>query len=153
MIRIKEILLAEDILLGLDAKTREEAVHAVAKTLRGDSRITDWPLFYKTLSESDRSAQTNCRLGLTIPHNRTDRVTAMVMAFARLQAPLKNFLHEIRYVVVLGIPETMDADYLRLVGVLMRVFRDDQLRNALDSASTPEEVLKVFEEGETRLAR
>jgi mannitol/fructose-specific phosphotransferase system IIA component (Ntr-type) len=151
MIRIKEILLPEHIVLGLEAKTREEAVHAVAKTLRGDSRIADWELFYKTLSESDRNAQTNCELGLTIPHNRTDKVTGMAMAFGRLKAPLKTFFHDIRYVVVIGIPETMDADYLRLVGVLMRVFRDDQLRSALDSASTPEEVLKVFEEGETRL--
>jgi mannitol/fructose-specific phosphotransferase system IIA component (Ntr-type) len=151
MIRIKEILLPEHVVLELDAKTREEAVHAVAKTLRDDSRIVDWPLFYKTLSESDRNAQTNCELGLTIPHNRTDTVTAMVMAFGRLKAPLKTPLHEIRYVVVLGIPETMDADYLRLVGVLMRVFRDDQLRSALDSASSPKEVLKVFDEGETKL--
>jgi mannitol/fructose-specific phosphotransferase system IIA component (Ntr-type) len=125
----------------------------VAKTLRGDGRITDWPLFYKTLSESDRSAQTNCRLGLTIPHNRTDAVTAMAMAFGRLKAPLKTPLDEVRYVVVIGIPETMDAEYLRLVGVLMRVFRDDELRAALDAASTPAEVLKVFEEGETRLGR
>jgi mannitol/fructose-specific phosphotransferase system IIA component (Ntr-type) len=153
MIRIKEILLAEHIVLGLDVKTREEAVHEVAKTLRGDSRIADWPLFYKTLSESDRSSQTNCELGLTIPHNRTDSVTAMAMAFGRLKAPLKTPLHEIRYVVVIGIPETMDAEYLRLVGALMRVFRDDQLRAALDSASSPQEVLKVFEEGETRLVR
>jgi mannitol/fructose-specific phosphotransferase system IIA component (Ntr-type) len=151
MIRLKEILLADNIVLDLDVKAREEAVHAVAKTLRGDSRIADWPLFYRTLSESDRSAQTNCELGLTIPHNRTDTVTAMVMAFGRLKAPLKTFFHEIRYVVVIGIPETMDADYLRLVGVLMRVFRDDQLRSALDSASSPREILKVFEEGETRL--
>jgi mannitol/fructose-specific phosphotransferase system IIA component (Ntr-type) len=151
MTRIKEILLPENIVLGLDAKTREEAVHAVAKTLRGDSRIADWPQFYKTLSESDRNAQTNCELGLTVPHNRTDSVTAMVMAFGRLKAPLKSLLHEIRYLVVIGIPETMDADYLRLVGALMRVFRDDQLRSALDSSSTPQEVLKVFEEGETRL--
>ena len=151
MIRIKEILFSEHILLGLEAKTREEAVHAIAKTLRGDSRITNWPLFYKTLSESDRSAQTNCRLGLTIPHNRTDSVTAMVMAFGRLKAPLKISLDDIRYMVVIGIPETMDADYLRLVGVLMRVFRDDRLRAALDSASTPGDILQVFDEGETRL--
>src|SRR5258707_13826606 len=119
MIRIKEILLAEHIVLGLDAKTREEAVHAVAKTLRGDSRIADWPLFYQTLAESDRSAQTNCELGLTIPHNRTDSVTAMAMAFGRLKAPSKTPLQEISYMVVVGIPDTMDAAYLRLVDVFM----------------------------------
>src|SRR5258708_21572066 len=102
MIRIKEILLAEHIVLGLDAKTREEAVHAVAKTLSGDSPIAAWPLFYKTLSESDRSAQTNCELGLTIPHNRTGSVTAMAMAFGRLKAPLKTPLHDILSGSVIG---------------------------------------------------
>jgi len=32
-----------------------------------------------------------------------------------LKAPLKTPLHEIRYVVVIGITEPMDADYLVLV--------------------------------------
>jgi PTS system fructose-specific IIA component len=87
MIRIKEILLPEHIVLGLDAKTREEAVHAVAKALRGDGRIADWPLFYKSLSESDRSAQTNCELGLTIPHNRSDAVTSWCWEFPKPWMP------------------------------------------------------------------
>jgi mannitol/fructose-specific phosphotransferase system IIA component (Ntr-type) len=151
MTRIKEILFPDNIVLGLEVKTREEAVHAVSKTLRGDSRIADWPLFYQTLSESDRSAQNNCRLGITIPHNRSDTVTSMVMAFGRLKTPLKTAPNDIKYVVIIGIPETMDADYLRLVGVLMRVFRDEQLRAALDSAAAAEEILKVFDEGETKL--
>jgi PTS system nitrogen regulatory IIA component len=64
---------------------------------------------------------------------------------------VRIFAEEIRYVLVIGIPETMDADYLRLVGVLMRVFRDDRIRATLDSARTAEAVLKIFEEGETKL--
>jgi mannitol/fructose-specific phosphotransferase system IIA component (Ntr-type) len=153
MIRISEILLPEHILLDLATPTREEAVRMVAESLRGDSRIADWPLFLKTLSESERSAQTNCTLGLTIPHNRTDAVTSMVMALGRLKTPVKAASVEIRYIVIIGIPETMDAEYLRLVGVLMRVFRDDRFRATLDSATKPQAVLKVFEEAETKLVR
>jgi PTS system fructose-specific IIC component len=153
MIRIREILLPEQILLGLVARSREEAVHAVAESLRGESRIADWPLFFQTLSESERSAKCNLELGLTMPHGRTDAVTTMVMAFARLETPVRIVSEEIRYVLVIGIPETMDADYLRLVGVLMRVFRDDRLRATLDSARTAEDVLKIFEEGETKLVQ
>ena len=43
------------------------------------------------------------------------------------------------------------ADYLRLVGVLMRAFRDDHLRKELETAKTPEAVLATFEKGETHL--
>jgi mannitol/fructose-specific phosphotransferase system IIA component (Ntr-type) len=151
MIRFGEILFPEHIILDLPAKTREEAVYAVAKSLGGDSRVTDWATFYKSLSESDRSAKCNLELGLTMPHTRTDAVTAMVMAFGRLAMPLVVSSEEIRYVLVIGIPETMDADYLRLVGVLMRVFRDSKLQADLGSAETPEAVLKVFGAGETEL--
>jgi mannitol/fructose-specific phosphotransferase system IIA component (Ntr-type) len=151
MIRFDEILLPEHILLDLPAKTREEAVYSVTKSLQGDDRIRDWDGFYKTLSESERSTKCNLELGLTMPHTRTQAVTAMVMAFGRLATPLVISSEEIRYVLIIGIPETMDADYLRLVGVLMRVFRDDELRVALDSAASPPAVLKVFGAGETEL--
>jgi mannitol/fructose-specific phosphotransferase system IIA component (Ntr-type) len=151
MIRFNEILLPEHVLLDLSAKTREEAVYAVAKSLQGDDRIRDWADFYKTLSESERSIKCNLELGLTIPHTRTEAVTAMVMAFGRLATPLVLSPEEIRYVLIIGIPETMDADYLRLVGVLMRVFRYDDLRAALDSAASAQAVLKVFSAGETEL--
>jgi mannitol/fructose-specific phosphotransferase system IIA component (Ntr-type) len=46
----------------------------------------------------------------------------------------------------------MDADYLRMVGALMRAFRDDELRKALETATTPDDVLSAFERGETHLA-
>jgi mannitol/fructose-specific phosphotransferase system IIA component (Ntr-type) len=151
MIRFNEILLPEHVLLDLSAKTREEAVYAVAKSLQGDDRIRDWADFYKTLSESERSIKCNLELGLTIPHTRTEAVTAMVMAFGRLATPLVLSPEEIRYVLIIGIPKTMDADYLRLVGVLMRVFRYDDLRAALDSAASAQAVLKVFSAGETEL--
>jgi mannitol/fructose-specific phosphotransferase system IIA component (Ntr-type) len=152
MNRIREILLPEQILLDVKATTREEAVKEVTDSLQGDNRVIDWPRFTETLAECARSGKVNIGLGLTIPHNRTNTVTSMVMAFGRLAQPIRRGPGSIRFVLVIGIPETMDADYLRLVGVLMRAFRDKELLKTLESAETPEEVLLVFEKGETRLA-
>jgi mannitol/fructose-specific phosphotransferase system IIA component (Ntr-type) len=152
MNRIREILLPRQILLDVKATTREEAVKEVTDSLQGDNRIIDWPRFIETLAECARSGKVNIGLGLTIPHNRTNTVTSMVMAFGRLAQPIRRGPGSIRFVLVIGIPETMDADYLRLVGVLMRAFRDKELLKTLESAETPEEVLLVFEKGETRLA-
>jgi fructose PTS system EIIA component len=152
MIRIREILLPKQILLNVKATTREEAITQVSDSLKGDNRIIDWPGFTQCLGECERSGKVNIGLGLTIPHGRTDSVTSMVMAFGRLAQPIRRGPATVRYVLVIGIPETMDADYLRLVGVLMRAFRDDSLRKTLETAKTPEQVLSAFEKGETRVA-
>jgi fructose PTS system EIIA component len=152
MNRIRETLLPKQILLDVKATTREEAIKEVSDSLRGDNRIIDWPGFVETLAECARSQKVNIGLGLTIPHNRTDTVTSMVMAFGRLAQPIRRGQASIRFVLLIGIPETMDADYLRLVGVLMRAFREKELRETLETAETPEEVLSAFEKGETRLA-
>lgn len=152
MNRIRETLLPKQILLDVKATTREEAIKEVSDSLQGDNRIIDWPGFVETLAECGRSQKVNIGLGLTIPHNRTDTVTSMVMAFGRLAQPIRRGQASIRFVLVIGIPETMDADYLRLVGVLMRAFREKELRKTLETAETPEEVLSAFEKGETRLA-
>lgn len=151
MNRIREILLPKQILLDVKAATREEAINEVTGSLQGDNRIIDWPGFVETLAECARSQKVNIGLGLTVPHNRTDTVTSMVMAFGRLAQPISRGPASIRFVLVIGIPETMDADYLRLVGVLMRAFREKELRKTLETAETPEEVLSAFEKGETRL--
>jgi len=151
MNRIREILLPKQILLNVKATTREEAIAQVSDSLKGDNRVIDWPGFTQCLGECERSGKVNTGLGLTIPHGRTDSVTSMVMAFGRLAQPIRRGPASIRYVLVIGIPETMDADYLRLVGVLMRAFRDDQLRKGLETAKTPEDVLAAFEKGETQL--
>jgi PTS system fructose-specific IIA component len=151
MNRIREILLPKQILLNVKATTREEAVKAVTDSLQGDNRIIDWPGFVECLSECERSVKVNVGLGVTIPHGRTDSVTSMVMAFGRLDQPIRRAPASIRFVLVIGIPETMDADYLRLVGVLMRAFRDEHLRKALETAKTPDQVLATFEKGETQL--
>jgi mannitol/fructose-specific phosphotransferase system IIA component (Ntr-type) len=52
-------------------------------------------------------------------------------------------------VTVFGIPETMDAEYLRLVGTLMRVFRNEKLRQRLHHAEKPSQIVDIFERGES----
>jgi mannitol/fructose-specific phosphotransferase system IIA component (Ntr-type) len=44
----------------------------------------------------------------------------------------------------------MDAEYLRLVGTLMRVFRHEKLRQQLLQASDAADIIHIFEKGETR---
>jgi PTS system fructose-specific IIC component len=149
MIRIKGTLHPENILLDLKAESREEAIHQVAQTLLRDSRVAAWEQFYEQLREQYTSTKINLQFGLTLPHTRTDALNDMVMAFGRLAKPITTSEGEIRFIMVIGIPETMDAEYLRLVGILMRVFRSQELRRLLLEAKGPAEIIETFTAGET----
>ena len=151
MIRLRGTLLPEHILLDLESGSREEAIRRVAETLRSDPRVADWPQFFRMLKERDANAKINLQYGLTVPHARTSSVTGMVMAFGRLKAPVVEPDGAIRFVTVLGIPETTDAEYLRLVGTLMRIFRNEKLRRRLQQAEKPSQIVDIFEQGESGL--
>ena len=149
MIRLRGTLLPEHILLDLDSGSRDDAVRRVAETLRSDPRVANWAQFFRTLRERDANAKVNLQYGITVPHARTSAVTGMVMAFGRLQKAVAERDGTIRFVTVLGIPETMDAEYLRLVGTLMRVFRNEKLRQRLNYAEKPSQIVHIFEKGES----
>ena len=149
MIRIRETLFPEHILLNIAAYSRENAIEQLADSLRSDTRITDWQEFLAALRNHEAVGKVNLRDGLTLAPVRTSAVTKMLMAFGRLTHPLQEKEGPLQFVVLVGIPGAMDSEYLRLVGTLMRVFRNDQLREKLLHAEVPADIIKIFEKGET----
>jgi PTS system nitrogen regulatory IIA component len=57
----------------------------------------------------------------------------------------------VRYVFCLGVPRALAADYLRIAGALMRLFKDADTEGALRVARTREEFVHVLSRLETRL--
>ncbi|MBV9104546.1 MAG: PTS sugar transporter subunit IIA [Verrucomicrobia bacterium] len=149
MIRIRGALLPEHVLLGLIAQTREGALQLLCESLRSDTRISDWESFLRDLRKYEAAGKVNLQYSLTLRHIRTSAVTGMLMAFGRLTRPLQEQDGPLQFVVLVGIPLTMDADYLRLVGTLMRVFRSEKLRGTMLRAQNPLEVIHILERGET----
>ena len=151
MIRIREALLPDHVILGLTARSRDDGVRQVAESLRSDSRVANWKEFLRALSGCNAGTKVNLQYGLAMPHVRTASVTKMIMAFGRLKETVQETDGPIQFLVLVGIPVAMDADYLRLVGTLMRVFRSDKLRDKLRDAEKPAEIVEIFEKGETGL--
>jgi PTS system fructose-specific IIC component len=149
MIRIRGTLLPEHILLGMTTRSREETIRELAQSLRSDTRISDWQEFLRALARGEAACKVNLHFGLTLPHVRSPAVTKMFMAFGRLADPLPEEEGSLRFAVLVGIPRAMDAEYLRLLGTLMRVFRNEKLRRKLLLAPKPSDIIQIFEKGET----
>jgi fructose PTS system EIIBC or EIIC component len=151
MITIRETLLPEHILLAMPAKSRAAAVQELAETLRSDTRISDRQEFLRALDKCEATGKINLQCGLALRHVRTSALNSMVMAFGRLTDQLQEKDGPLQFLVLVGIPLAMDADYLRLVGALMRVFRNEKLRQKMLQAQSPAEVIQLFETGEAAL--
>jgi mannitol/fructose-specific phosphotransferase system IIA component (Ntr-type) len=148
MIRVRGTLLPEHVLLNLTTRSREGIIGELSASLRSDTRISDWNEFLRALAQKEAAGKVNLHFGLTLPHVRTSAVTKMLMAFGRLAEPISVEDGRLQFAVLIGIPRTMDAEYLRIVGILMRVFRSEKLRQKLLLAKKPAEIIQIFENGE-----
>jgi len=57
----------------------------------------------------------------------------------------------IHFVFVIGVPLALAADYLRIIGALARIFKDDGAKERLRGAKTAEEFVQMLASAEMKL--
>lgn len=154
MITIPDILREEHVSLDAVAKTPEEAVHQIALLLRDDERVPDWRKFYDDLIGANLPiGEPGAGFAICIPHARTDAVSEVAMSAGRLAAavPFGAEKSPVRYVFVIGVPTAMNADYLRIIGALARIFRDEKVAARLGQAPDAEAFISLLARKEIAL--
>ena len=154
MIHIEDTLRPEHVLLGLKATDPESATKALMEKLRGDERVLDWAAFHEAVRKHPP-----CRVwdaapfGICIPHARTEAVSGMVLTAARLavDTPFPECDKPVRYVFCMGVPQEMASDYLRIAGLLMRIFTDPATEEGLRTAKTGDVFLSALENLEVKI--
>ena len=126
--------------LGLEAGSREEAVDAAVALLRDDPRITSWDTFRASVGPKQVVDLEGCG-GVILAHGRSAAGKEMALSAARWEGS-----GEPRVVFVFAIPAAMAEEYLRKVGALARLCREEGRLAALLAAATPEQFASVVED-------
>lgn len=147
MITLADTLTPRHIALEPPVQNRAEAIKQTAALLRDDPRVLDWKELFSMLSRSAPCrCETDADFSICLPHARTDTVTSMVMSMSRF-VPALDFPEAekpVRYLFIIGAPVAMAADYLRIVGLLVRVVRNAESESALRNARTSEDFLDIL---------
>ncbi len=153
MITIGNTLKRTAIELDLKAKTCSEAVEEIATLLEGDDRIRNWNEFLEILTKKEPPVINEDALRLCLPHARTNAVRTMAIAagFSRKGLTVPGCSFRIHYVIVIGVPITMAADYLRIVGALIRILRDVEVEQKLRTSETAGDFLTTLANREMKL--
>jgi mannitol/fructose-specific phosphotransferase system IIA component (Ntr-type) len=139
MITIANTLRRSAINLELEADTPASALYEVASMVRDDDRVKDWEALLDGLGGTVNCVVDEPASALCLPHARTDAVRTMVMSAGRSREGIAYPGTEkpVRYLFVIGVPKAMASDYLRIVGALMRILRQDGVERQLRSCATP----------------
>lgn len=144
---LAEALPVENVALDWTAPDKMSAVIKIAHLLKHDERMLNWRAFYDALLKREREATTCMGSGLAVPHARGDFVSDMAMGLVRWNPSVaddEGARVDVRYMIVVAFPIWMAADYLRLVGALVRVYKDTGFRKELDAAMHPSDLLALL---------
>jgi mannitol/fructose-specific phosphotransferase system IIA component (Ntr-type) len=154
MITIGDLLLPDHVSLQLRATEPYKAIEEVAGLLKSTPAVLDWHALLKGVNASAPCLPEPAGgFALCIPHTRGESVSEMVMSVGRSEAGIvfPNVELPVRYIFCIAVPRSLAADYLRIVGLLARVFKDRTSEAELRAAPTGAEFVDLLSRREAKL--
>lgn len=154
MITIGDLLHPENIALQLRAATSKEAIDAVAARLKNHPAVLDWSALKTGVHASAPCLpEPGGGFALCIPHTRGECVNGMVMSVGRSEEGVlfPGVDLPVRYLFCIAVPRALAGDYLRIVGLLARVFKDRTAESELREVATATEFIELLARREAKL--
>jgi fructose-specific phosphotransferase system IIA component len=149
--KISSLLRPEAINLNIQARQKNAALREVASLLATSQCVTNFDAFYNEILERERVSNTALGHDVAIPHARTDQCTEILVAVGRSSEGIDFEAKEnqpVRLIFLIGTPKQMVTEYLRVVGNLARLLRQDQVRQRLLEVPDAASFIKVIDEAE-----
>lgn len=152
--RLSKLLDPTRILLSVQSTKRTAALNEVARLLDGHPDVLNFQNFYNELLARERQDTTCLGNELALPHARTEHVKKIVLAVGRSKEGVffENGNQTVKLLFVLGTPKANPTDYLMVVSALCKILKDSANRDALMSATTPEDFVQTLIAAEEKLA-
>jgi PTS system nitrogen regulatory IIA component len=137
--------------VGLRARTKDEALRAVAKLFAKGHPGIDADRAYAEMKEREEIAQTGIGDGLALPHGKADGIKKPIHVLAVSPDGIEWDSADGRPVHVVAAtlaPEKSAADPVKLLARVARVFKDDGVRRRLVEARSPAAAIEALEAAE-----
>lgn len=152
--RLSDYLDRNLILLDLPAAGKGDALARIVDHLGDVSLISDRGAFLAEVLKRDGQGSTAIGRGVAIPHARSRALERIVVAMARLRDGVDFGAEDgepVRLVFLLGTPTERAGEYLKVLGRLSKLLKENGLRRELLQAASPEAVLDMLEKTECKL--
>lgn len=134
----------ENIVLDLQASTRNEVIKLLSKRLLENNFIRDLNQFIDDVNEREIQMSTGIGKGIAIPHGKSESVIESTVVFAKTKNQIEwDSLDDepVNIVFLLAIAKQDEKDeHLKLLADISSKLMDDDFVNAIKKADTVEEI-------------
>lgn len=151
---IHDLLTSSTVKVGLPGATKEGVLNNLIDSLTGHPAVRDLEEVRTAIFERERMMSTGVGKGLALPHAKTSAVQESIAAFAATSWPIDFGSiddHPVRLVFMLVGTESAKSEHIKILSRVSRLMNRDRFRARLLDAKSSEEILSIFEEGETDL--
>lgn len=146
--RITELLTRETIAMDLDATSKEGVIDALVDQLDHAGILSDVKAFKEAIMAREGQSTTGIGEGIAIPHAKVDAVKKPAIAFGKSKAGVDYQSLDgqpAHLFFMIAAPEGGAQTHLDALAKLSGVLMDDDVRQALLNAETPDEVLAIID--------
>lgn len=138
--------------LNLKAREKTAALREVAELLAQCGCVANFDAFFNEILERERVSNTALGHDVAIPHARTEQCSEILIAVGRSPEGIDFEAKDgdpVRLIFLIGTPKQMVTEYLRVVGNLARLLRQDSLRQQLLEAPDTAAFIKAIDAAES----
>jgi len=149
--KVAALLRPETINLNLQSRQKAPALREVAELLQRTGCVGNFEAFFQEILDRERVSNTALGHDVAIPHARTEQCSDILIAVGRSKDGIDFEAKDnqpVRLIFLIGTPKQMVTDYLRVVGNLARLLRQDQVRQQLLDAPDAASFIKAVEKAE-----
>ncbi|MGD0540365.1 MAG: PTS sugar transporter subunit IIA [Tepidisphaeraceae bacterium] len=152
--RLTEILKPQNILVPMQAKTKNEAIGELVALLAKNGEIQDAKAVLDAVLERETTRTTGIGNGLAIPHGKCGGTNQLVMAIGKLNAPIDFQSIDGRPVSLIWLltsPPDKTGPHIHALARISRLMTIDKFRLALGQSKTAQEIYDVIVQQENAL--
>jgi fructose-specific phosphotransferase system IIA component len=150
--KVAALLNPETISLNVQAREKTAALREVAELLLKTGCVANFEAFFQEILDRERVSNTALGHDVAIPHARTEQCSEILVAVGRSTEGIDFETKDnqpVRLVFLIGTPKQMVTDYLRVVGNLARLLRQDGVRQQLLNAPDAASFVKIIGDAES----
>jgi PTS system nitrogen regulatory IIA component len=143
-----QFLFPENIVLGLQASSKAQALPHIAEVLERHHQISR-TLIYESLCKREQLGSTALGEGVAIPHAQIKGLRHPMTAFIRLSSAIEFDAPDekpVSEIFVLLVPLNVTLDHLQMLANVAEMLCDERFREQLNAAIDPVNIQRLFSE-------
>lgn len=151
--KISDLLIKDRIDLDLKATNKEELLREMAKLHDKTGVLEDYEGYVEALKAREEQCSTGLEDGIAIPHAKTEYVLKPAIAMGRSKDGIDYESmdgEKSNLFFMIAAPDGANNEHIEALAKLTQLLLDDEFKNALSKAETPDDVIEIinFKENE-----